>query len=90
MEQCSPRNRVKSLDNNSGIIESNLDNTEESRKNYLEDNSDIIGQIKIVSHELRDITDIIYEDNKMKTSIKNSDYENLKKLSQIPLPKKEI
>ena len=78
------------MDNNSGIIESNLDNTEESRKNYLEDNSDIIGQIKIVSHELRDITDIIYEDNKMKTSIKNSDYENLKKLSQIPLPKKEI
>lgn len=78
------------MDNNSGIIESNLDNTEESRKNYLEDNSDIIGQIKIVSHELRDITDIIYEDNKMKTSIKNSDYENLKKLSQISLPKKEI
>ena len=90
MEQCSPRNRVKPLDNNSGIIESNLDNTEESRKNYLEDNSDINGQIKIVSHELRDITDIIYEDNKMKTSIKNSDYENLKKLSQISLPKKEI
>ena len=78
------------MDNNSGIIESNLDNTEESRKNYLEDNSDIIGQIKIVSHELRDITDIIYEDNKMKTSIKNSDYENLMKLSQISLPKKEI
>lgn len=78
------------MDNNSGIIESNLDNTEESRKNHLEDNSDIIGQIKIVSHELRDITDIIYEDNKMKTSIKNSDYENLKKLSQIPLLKKEI
>lgn len=79
-----------SLDNNSGIIESNLDNTEESWKNHMEDNSDINGQIKIVSHELRDITDIIYEDNKMKTSIKNSDYENLKKLSQIPLPKKEI
>lgn len=56
----------------------------------MEDNSDINGQFKIVSHELRDITGIIYEDNKMKTSIKNSDYENLKKLSQIPLPKKEI
>lgn len=78
------------MDNNSGIIESNLDNTEESRKNHMDDNSDINGQIKIVSHDLRDIADIIYEDNKKKTSVRNSDYEKLKKLSQIPLPKKEI